>query len=310
MGRRDAWKDHIGIFLHYESEEPVVINFQISLVPASLQCTSGALCSSNLKMEGHFKTGWDDFIGRAELSEFLTKDDTLSVECEVECLSDWRASLVPDLEPAVSDEIGCATDFAQLLTMSPEESFSDFTFEIGGKLVHAHKAILAARSPVFRTMLATNMVESRSGRVKLDDVELPVFNAMMRYLYSGRIDEDLLASKCEEVLALADRYDVRKLKERCEVLLSKAISLDTVVNLLSVAETYHATSLKSIALLYAGQHFLELIHTDSFKELGLRTPSLMVEIQESFAHYNGIRKRATTAIPDDEPKKRQYRAPK
>lgn len=127
------------------------------------------------------------------------------------------------------------------------------------------------------------------------------------------------------------QYDVRKLKERCEVLLSKAISLDTVVNLLSVAETYHATSLKSIALLYAGQygpslgfapsmiptrnlptsrHFLELIHTDSFKELGLRTPSLMVEIQESFAHYNGIRKRATTAIPDDEPKKRQYRAPK
>lgn len=57
------------------------------------------------------------------------------------------------------------------------------------------------------------------------------------------------------------------------------------------------------------RHFLELIHTDSFKELGLRTPSLMVEIQESFAHYNGIRKRAT-AIPDDEPKKRQYRAPK
>lgn len=57
---------------------------------------------------------------------------------------------------------------------------------------------------------------------------------------------------------------------------------------------------------------MELIHTDSFKELGLRTPALMVEIQESFAHYNGVRKRITSGAPgaDEEPKKRQYRAPK
>lgn len=60
-------------------------------------------------------------------------------------------------------------------------------------------------------MLATNMVESRSGRVKLDDVELPVFHAMLRYLYSGRIDEEFLALKCEEVLALADRVRCKRL---------------------------------------------------------------------------------------------------
>lgn len=94
-------------------------------------------------MEGHFKTGWDDFIGRAELAEFLAKDDTLSVECEVECLSDWRASLMPELDSSVADEVGCASDYAQLLTLSQEESFADFTFEVDGKVIHAHKAILA-----------------------------------------------------------------------------------------------------------------------------------------------------------------------
>ena len=118
-------------------------------------------------------------------------------------------------------------------------------------------------------MLASNMVESRSGHVKLSDVELPVFNAMLTYIYSGRVDDEFLASKCEELLALADKvpryvvalwqltrilqYDIGKLKEKCELLLAKAMSLETVVNLLSVAETYHAANLKSMALLFAGQ---------------------------------------------------------
>lgn len=47
--------------------------------------------------------------------------------------------------------------------------------------------------------------------MKLDDVELPVFHAMLRYLYSGRIDEEFLALKCEEVLALADRVRCKRL---------------------------------------------------------------------------------------------------
>lgn len=148
QGRRDTWKDHIGIFLHYESDEAVVINFSIGIVPCVLMNTvAGSLSSSNLRMEGHFKTGWDDFISRGELPEFLSKDDTLTVECDVECLSEWKASIVPDLQLPSSDTMNCAADVGSLLKMGPEESFADFEFEVGGQVFHTHKAILAGTIP-------------------------------------------------------------------------------------------------------------------------------------------------------------------
>ena len=58
------------MFLHYESDEPVIINFSITFPSYNLESNSGSLCSNNLKMEGHYKTGWDDFITRAELPDF------------------------------------------------------------------------------------------------------------------------------------------------------------------------------------------------------------------------------------------------
>lgn len=43
------------------------------------------------------------------------------------------------------------------------------------------------------------------GRVELHDVDKSVFQALLTYVYSGTIDEEFLATKCEEVLALADK---------------------------------------------------------------------------------------------------------
>lgn len=44
----------------------------------------------------------------------------------------------------------------------------DVTFVLkGGTTIDAHKTVLSIQSPVFRKMLTSNMVESKTGRIEL-----------------------------------------------------------------------------------------------------------------------------------------------
>ncbi len=69
---------------------------------------------------------------------------------------------------------------------------------------HSYKTLL--RSPVFKSMLKTNMVESRWGRIVLPDVEMKTGRDLLFFLYNGKMkpDSDLVG-----LLSLADKYDIQ-----------------------------------------------------------------------------------------------------
>lgn len=52
-----------------------------------------------------------------------------------------------------------------------------------------HKLMLAFRSPVFAAMLIEhNMEEKATGKVRIPDIKVPVFELLLRYIYSGQVD--------------------------------------------------------------------------------------------------------------------------
>ena len=57
----------------------------------------------------------------------------------------------------------------------------DVTFRVGveGKLVRAHKYVLASRSPVFDAMLYGDLAETDD--IKIPDIEPSTFDALLRY---------------------------------------------------------------------------------------------------------------------------------
>ncbi|VDM36143.1 unnamed protein product [Hydatigera taeniaeformis] len=73
----------------------------------------------------------------------------------------------------------------------------------------AHKAILAARSPVFAAMFEHGMTESRANRVNITDVEPDILGEVLRFIYTGRVvglDNPVMA---QELLAAADKVRER-----------------------------------------------------------------------------------------------------
>jgi speckle-type POZ protein len=120
----------------------------------------------------------------------------------------------------------------------------------GGEKVGAHKLVLAARSPVFRTMFSSEMTEARGTEVNISDFSAAAVGAFVRFLNADQCASATLNDCAQELLAMADKYQVFTLMVMCESYLSSVLAPDNVVSLLKFADGHNATQLKARALAY------------------------------------------------------------
>ncbi|GIY40626.1 speckle-type POZ protein-like B [Caerostris extrusa] len=104
-----------------------------------------------------------------------------------------------------------SNDFLHLLDQGVS-SFADVNLKCGSVTVPAHKNILAARSPVFAAMFATEMRENLTNVVDITDLEVSALRNMLTFMYSGRI-ENLTAASAGDLLFAADKYQLQGLKQ-------------------------------------------------------------------------------------------------
>jgi len=72
-----------------------------------------------------------------------------------------------------------------------------------GTEFEAHKAVLAARSPVFAAMFEHEMEERKKNRVEITDVDVEVLREMLRFIYTGK--SNALDKMADDLLAAADK---------------------------------------------------------------------------------------------------------
>ncbi|KAK1606444.1 hypothetical protein QYE76_030117 [Lolium multiflorum] len=80
-------------------------------------------------------------------------------------------------------------------------------------MFRAHRAVLAARSPVFKSELFGSMVEATTPCITLDDIDPAAFKAMLGFIYTDRLSVDWdpetfmpKPQQFEHLLAAADRF--------------------------------------------------------------------------------------------------------
>ena len=64
---------------------------------------------------------------------------------------------------------------------------ADFILKTGGKSFHVHKAVLGARSSVFRTMFLSGMKEGVEGEAIITDVNEETLQEVLHYIYTGNL---------------------------------------------------------------------------------------------------------------------------
>lgn len=149
----------------------------------------------------------------------------------------------------------------------------------GGEAMLAHRAVLAARCPLFRAMFASGMREATASGVV--SVPLPEFvtaaaaQAALEYMYTDRFEAD--PETLSDVLAVAGYLELSGLQAQCEVHIRDALDVDNVAKVLALADST-GSRLKRVAIEFMIEHWGAVRASDGFAELGR---DLVVEVTDA-----------------------------
>jgi hypothetical protein len=131
--------------------------------------------------------------------------------------------------------------------------FTDVVLVAEGKEYKAHKVVLASQSQFFKTRFADRWVSptargSRGGndRVSLTDVPGVIMEAMLAYMYTGKVED--IGNIAQQLLPAAEEYGLVGLRQLCEEELIQSLTSKTVVNMLIHAADHNAPGLKKACI--------------------------------------------------------------
>jgi speckle-type POZ protein len=296
-GLDEESKDYLSLYLLLVScnKSEVRAKFKFSILNMKREETKAMESQRAYRFVQGKDWGFKKFIRRDFLmdeSNGLLPDDKLTIFCEVSVVGETvnvtgQSSLTPIKVPIchLSDDMG------QLFERSP---FSDVTLYVGDRQFHVHKAILAARSPVFNAMFEHEMEERKQNKVEVTDVEQEVMSELLRYIYTGKAPN--LNKMADELLAVADKYALERLKVMCEEALCNSLNIDNVSDVFALADLHSAEQLKMHAIDFINSHATDVMDTGGWKDLVLNHPHLVAEAFRALASQQ--------SPPPERPKKR------
>lgn len=153
--------------------------------------------------------------------------------------------------------------------------FSDLTLVVDGKSVVAHKAILCSRSAYFRGLCLSGLRESREKTIPLTDTPFEAFLVVLEYLYTRRLNFELLQDNVVEVFLLSCRYSLRRLKVELEAIIGSNLSADNVCSILLVADQHDATTLRKTCATFISENLADVRSTSQFADLASEIRALV-----------------------------------
>lgn len=191
---------------------------------------------------------------------------------------------------------GLVRDFTQLLLHSPpkmsdlkikvKKPFQRHEFEENRTdsdvIFHAHKLILAARSPVFAAMFSSRTLENTTNIIEINDLRPETIQSMLEYIYTGKVND--IKRSTVELYRCADKYQLEDLRLQAEMALMNSISIETSAEILLLADQHHSKDLKSRVIQFIVSGNLKAItQTDGWHKYVACVPDLVTEVIQATA---------------------------
>jgi len=172
----------------------------------------------------------EDFINQVFNNSYVI-DGKLGLEA---CLIVKEFDAMPNLGNAMLD---CPQKILDdVASLHKEIELSDFTFFVEKEEFPVHKALLAARSPVFFKMFTVDMQEKSGKMQEILDIGKEAFEEFLRFIYTGEVVN--LEENVEDLLVLADRYEVSDLQKVCESNLLTNLNVSNAKEVFQIAHRY------------------------------------------------------------------------
>ncbi|XP_074601020.1 BTB/POZ and MATH domain-containing protein rdx [Brevipalpus obovatus] len=283
-GLDEESKDYLSLYLLLVScnKTEVRAKFKFSILNAKREETKAMESQRAYRFVQGKDWGFKKFIRRDFLldeANGLLPDDKLTLYCEVSVVAD--SVNIAGQNNAIQFKVPECRLPDDLGKLFETHRFSDVTLCVNEKEFLAHKAILAARSPVFAAMFEHNLEESKQNRVEITDMESEVLGEMLRFIYTGKSSN--LEKMADDLLAAADKYDLERLKVMCEEALCSNLSVETAAEVLILADMHNASQLKAHAIDFINTHATDVMETQGWKAMITGRPQLIAEAFRALA---------------------------
>ena len=232
---------------------------------------------ARMRSESDVGYGWSRFISVADLEENHVNEGIIRLVCGIAVVSD---SSIPVPPSDIRKHQG---------TLLDNTDGTDVSFIVHGQTFHAHRAVLAARSPVFRAELLGSMAEATMSSITLQGIAPETFKLMLQFIYTDTLPEDdelgdieMRMKMLARILVAADRYALGRLKLLCAKRLWDNMTAGMVATTLSLADMHNCPELKKKHLDYivAGEHRGRVFLTKGYIELAVKYPHLLAELRQ------------------------------
>jgi speckle-type POZ protein len=158
-----------------------------------------------------------------------------------------------------------------------DQTFSDVTFVVGDTRIQAHRAILAARSDYFRSMLTSPFREGEAHEISIGDTTPQAFKSLLRYLYTDELqfaDEHLI-----DVMRKAKEISLERVYNHTVQRCRRDISVHNVVGWFVQADEHGLEELRSATIGFLARN-IRLVKRNAKQTLEILSdkPHLMMEV--------------------------------
>ena len=208
----------------------------------------------------------------------LLPDDPLTIHCNISVRRSessavkYHTTPLPDKHPKT-----VLSDFAQMLA---DKAFSDFEIVCQDKSFPCHKAVLAARSEVFKKMLNTDGEEAKKNCLVIKDFENEQVGQLLQFIYTGSLNEE--DSIGTDLLLLADKYDLPDLVHICEVALARDVNhelpLEASLGILDIANRISSDYLIKVCSAFVAKNRMKLMWTPEWTRIAKENPGALISV--------------------------------
>ncbi|XP_049794690.1 speckle-type POZ protein-like [Schistocerca nitens] len=147
------------------------------------------------------------------------------------------------------------------------------TLVAGRTRLAAHRAVLAARSPVLAALLSRG---GGAGEVEVGDVAGPLLRQLLAALYTLRAPRQPGAAL--QLLEAADRFGVPELVADCERLAAAQLRVETAAAAAVLAVTRRYAGLARAAVAFLRAHVSRVVGTRGWADAVRTQPDALIEV--------------------------------
>ena len=140
------------------------------------------------------------------------------------------------------------SDLASFLKFSLNLVDPDVSLIASNGSVRCHKFLLVARSDVFRAMFDHDCDEKRTATVKMPDAAVDILREFIHFLSSDEVKN--MKKYAMDLFVLADKYNIKKLKQDCECYLSQNVNDETSIRLLDLCRNIRSKVIERSLFMY------------------------------------------------------------